>query len=161
MSVHYDAARNPWVVRWREDGRQRTRRFSTPAEAEAFDDAMRPGIGAGTARGESPSPLLPAPEGREGVYPYATKGGVRWRFVFRQSDGTMSSRRGFTSRRAAARARERLDESVRRGEVKVARETFADFWESVLAQKRRYVTAGSYEDFGPMAASDSFRSSGR
>jgi hypothetical protein len=72
---------------------------------------------------------------------------VRWRFVFRQSDGTMSSRRGFTSRRAATRARERLNESIRRGEVKVARETFAEFWESVLAQKRRNVTAGSYEDF--------------
>jgi integrase len=31
--------------------------------------------------------------------------------------------------------------------VKVARETFAEFWDKVLAEKRRYVTPGSFEDF--------------
>ena len=41
MSVHYDDGRQRWVVRWREDGRQRTRRFKTVEEAESFDEAIR------------------------------------------------------------------------------------------------------------------------
>ena len=67
--------------------------------------------------------------------------------VFRQSDGRLSSRRGFTSRRAAATARRRLVESIQRGEVKVARETFESFWLRLLEERRRYMTKGSSEDF--------------
>jgi hypothetical protein len=161
MSVHHDAGRQRWVVRWREDGRQRTRRFRTPEEADSFDEAIRGGKDESAASSQSATAPRTTPEGRDGVYPYTTRNGVRWRFVFRQSDGTMSSRRCFTSRRAATRARERLNESIRRGEVKVARETFEDFWVSVLDQKRRYVTAGSFEASRRMVGSDYFRSSGR
>jgi len=49
-----------------------------------------------------------------GVYPYETSAGTRWRFAFRQSDGSMSNRRGFVSARAAATAKRRLEESIRR-----------------------------------------------
>jgi integrase len=143
MSVHFDAARQRFVVRWNEGGKRRCRRFRTELEATAFDAQVNT---VAATHDEFASEPLP-PTRHDGIYPYSTKKGVRWRFVFRQSDGTMSSRRGFTSPRAAARARERLNESIRRGEVKVARKSFADFWELVLAQKRRYVTAGSYEDF--------------
>jgi hypothetical protein len=34
--VQYDPARRKYVVRWRENGRQRTARFDTAEEAEAF-----------------------------------------------------------------------------------------------------------------------------
>jgi hypothetical protein len=82
----------------------------------------------------------------DGVYAYSTRNGVRYRFVFRQSDGTISSRRGFASRRAAATARRKLRESVDRGEVVVCREEFAAFWERFVRDKRPYVTAGSHLD---------------
>ena len=139
MSVHFEAARNRWVVRWREDGRNRSRSFRTADAAEAFDDAVR-------RPREIVVPAPSSPNG-DGIYPYGTRAGVRFRFVFRQSDGTMSSRRGFTSRRAAADARRRIVESIERGEVKVARETFGAFWRRLLVERRPYLTAGSYADF--------------
>jgi integrase len=85
-------------------------------------------------------------DARDGVYPYATNAGVRWRFLYRQSDGTLSSRRGFASRTAALAARRRLRESIARGEVKVSRETFETFWSRYVADKRPYMTPGSHLD---------------
>jgi hypothetical protein len=38
-------------------------------------------------------------------------------------------------------------EQVRRGEVRASRETFAEFWASVLEAKRPYVTAGTLQDY--------------
>ena len=140
MSVHYEASRNRYVVRWREGGRNRSRRFPTIEAAEAFDEALR---GTPTA---AAIPVEPVARG-DGIYAYGTIAGVRFRFVFRQSDGTLSSRRGFTSRRAAATARRRLVESIDRGEVKVARETFGVFWARLLQERRPYLTAGSFVDF--------------
>ena len=127
------------MVRWREDGRNRSRSFRAADLAEAFGDAIR-------RRHETVVPAPASPNG-DGIYPYGTRAGVRFRFVFRQSDGTMSSRRGFTSRRAAADARRRIVESIERGEVKVARETFGAFWRRLLEERRPYLTAGSYADF--------------
>jgi integrase len=63
--------------------------------------------------------------------------------VFRQSDGSLSSRRGYVSRRAAVAARRKLMESVDRHEVVVRREDFESFWEQFAADKRPYETAGS------------------
>ena len=37
MSVHYEADRRRFVVRWREDGRQRSKRFRTEQAAVDFD----------------------------------------------------------------------------------------------------------------------------
>jgi hypothetical protein len=115
MSVHHDAGRQRWVVRRRGEGRQRIRRFRTPEEAGSFDEAIRSGKDAESAPSEAASPPLTASEGPDGVHPYTTRSGVRWRFVFRQSDGTMSGRRAFASHRAAARARERLTSLPRGG----------------------------------------------
>ena len=42
MSVQYDPARGRFMVRWREDGTQRVRRFVDEAEAEAFDAHVNP-----------------------------------------------------------------------------------------------------------------------
>jgi hypothetical protein len=72
---------------------------------------------------------------------------VRWRYVFRQSDGRLTSRRGFTSRAAALQARASAVEQVRRGEVRATRDTFAEFWATVLEAKRPYVTAGTLQDY--------------
>src|SRR5690242_7596251 len=131
MSVHHDGDRDRWVVRWREAGRQRARRFADEAAARRFDAQVAP-----------PPPAV-VERGRGGVYAYETTDGPRWRYVFRQSDGRLTSRRGFTSRAAAVHARATAVEQVRRGEVRASRETFGEFWATLLDAKRPYVTAGT------------------
>jgi hypothetical protein len=42
MSVQYDHSRGRFVVRWREDGKQRGRRFATEIEAREFDAHVNP-----------------------------------------------------------------------------------------------------------------------
>jgi hypothetical protein len=74
--------------------------------------------------------MAPRQRGNDGsIYSYETAEGTRWRFVFRDSRGRQSSRRGFTSRREAQRERERLLGKVHRGEVRASREDLAGFWE--------------------------------
>jgi hypothetical protein len=148
VSIHQDASRDRFVVRWKQDGRRRIRRFRSEADAISFDTSLlRP-----VRRAPLPAPVTSRAAG-DGIYAYETRGGTRsrsvfrHRSVFRQSDGTLSTRRGFTSRRAAATARRRLVESIERGEVKVARETFEPFWLGLLEERRPYVTKGSAEDF--------------
>jgi len=141
VSVHYEASRDRYVVRWRQDGRNRTRRFRTADEAATFDQQRRkPTLAA-------PTRAVEVASGGDGIYPYETSAGLRFRFLFRQSDGKLSSRRGFMSRQSAATARRRLVESIERGEVKVARETFEEFWKRLLEERRPYLTKGSFEDF--------------
>jgi integrase len=82
-----------------------------------------------------------------GVYSYETATSTRWRFVFRPSDGSLTTRRGFDSRGAAVAARRAAVEAVRRGEVRTSRETFGEFWAGVLEAKRPYVTAGTLQDY--------------
>jgi integrase len=145
VSIDFDEAKQRWRVRWREEGRQMSRRFVTREEAAAFEEARQ--------RDQLAPPEPAPPRGRtrsrlsgDGVYAYETKAGTRYRFVFWQSDGSQSNRRGFTSRRAAAKARRRLIESIERGEVKVARETFRTFWTTFLDERRAYLTKGSIAD---------------
>ena len=97
MSIDYDASRERYRVRWREDGpaaqpavRDRGRR---PRRSTRRSAARR-------AASRRWSTVRRAAGG--GVYAYATADGTRWRFVFRQSDGSLTTRRGFASRRAAA-----------------------------------------------------------
>ena len=142
MSIHFDASRDRFVVRWKQDGRRRVRRFRSEADAIAFDASLRRPL-----RLTPTAAPVPSAAAGDGIYAYETRAGTRFRFVFRQSDGTLSTRRGFTSRRAAATARRRLVESIERGEVKVARETFEAFWLRLLEEKRPYMTKGSAEDF--------------
>jgi hypothetical protein len=97
MSVHYDPDRKRFVVRWREAGRQRSKRFRLEEDALAFDAASH---GRTRQQAAAPEPS-PGPSG-DGVYAYSTNAGIRYRFVYRQSDGTLSSRRGFRSRQAIA-----------------------------------------------------------
>ena len=158
MGVHYDATRRKYVVRWQDDGRRRSRRFGSEAEAVAFAESVvtrSPGRPSSIGFTPAPEAVVVASarlaeqraRARDGIYAYETTAGTRWRFVFRQSDGKASTRRGFTSRAAAATARRRLVESISRGEVKVARETFGAFWARMLEQRRPYLTTGSFADF--------------
>jgi hypothetical protein len=156
VSIQYDSARARFVVRWREDGKHRTRRFDDEADAVAFDAHVNPG-GRSAQRSRASRASIDArvsklearraaTDRQDGVYPYATNDGVRWRFVFRQSDGSLSSRRDFTSRTAATAARRKVVESVDRRELTVCRETFASFWDRFAAERRPYMTTGSHRD---------------
>jgi integrase len=135
MSVHYDRARDDWVVRWREAGRQRARRFSDEAAARVLEARV------------APRRPAPATGGQGGVYVYETSDGPRWRYLYRQSDGRLTSRRGFTTRAAATAARATAVEQVRRGDVRATSDTFAEFWAKQLEAKRPYVTAGTLQDY--------------
>jgi integrase len=145
VSIDSDEAKQRWRVRWREEGRQMRRRFVTREEAAAFEEARQHDPLAPPEPAPSRRRARPRPSG-DGVYAYETKAGTRYRFVFWQSDGSQSNRRGFTSRREASRARRRLIESIERGEVKVARETFGTFWTLFLDERRAYLTKGSIAD---------------
>ena len=126
MSVHFDRVRGRWIVRWRDNGRQRARRFADEASALDFEAGLGP----------PPQEAQPTRTARlearvvdqGGVYAYETTVGTRWRFVYRQSDGSPTTRRGFESRGAAVAARRAAVERVRRGEVRASRETFGEFW---------------------------------
>ncbi|MGZ6589315.1 MAG: hypothetical protein ACXVHX_34225, partial [Solirubrobacteraceae bacterium] len=73
------------------------------------------------------------------IYAYQTREGTRYRFTFRDAAGKQSTRRGFTSRTAARRERERLMGSVHRGALRVSRETLGAWWARWLAQRRSYL----------------------
>jgi hypothetical protein len=77
VSVDFDPSKSRWRVRWRKNGKQRSRRFASEAEAVAFDEARtlpQPTTAA--------APLRTRAEG-DAIYAYATKAGRRYRFVFR------------------------------------------------------------------------------
>ena len=81
-----------------------------------------------------------------GVYAYETSAGSRWRFVYRQSDDRLTTRRGFRSRSTATTACPIAVEEIRRGEVRSTPDTFDEFWAKLLETKRPYVTAGTPQD---------------
>jgi integrase len=140
MSVRFH--RGGWEVRWRDaSGRQRGRRFPSEDAARAFDEALAE-VSPTARRADT------ARHGRNGgVYSYRTAGGVRWRFVYRRSDRTQTTKRGFPSERAARDARRRLIEQVERGEVRHTRETFGGYWERWLARRRPYLEAGTWTGY--------------
>jgi integrase len=140
MSVSFH--RGGWEVRWRDaDGRRRARRFASQEAANAFDEALAE-VSPAARRSDT------ARHGRSGgVYSYATADGIRWRFVYRRSDGTQTTKRGFPSARAARDARRRLIEQVERGEVRHTKETFAGYWERWLAQRKPYLEAGTWTGY--------------
>jgi hypothetical protein len=122
-------------------GAKRARRFNSEEAAGAFDEALAE-VSPAARRSDS------VRHGRSGgVYSYRTKDGIRWRFVFRRSNGTQTSKRGFTSERAARQARRRLIEQVERGEVRHTRETFGAYWERWLARRRPYLEPGTWAGY--------------
>jgi len=140
MSIRFH--RGGWEVRWRDAaGSQRSRRFPDERQARAFDDALAE-VSPGMRRADT------AKHGRsDGVYSYDTAAGVRWRFVYRRSDGTQTTKRGFSSERAARDARRRLVEQVERGEVRHTKETFGGYWQRWLTHRRPYLEAGTWSGY--------------
>jgi integrase len=134
--------RGGWEVRWRDAaGRRRARRFPSEDAARAFDEALTE-VSPAIRRSDT------ARHGRSGgVYAYRTASGVRWRFVYRRSDGTQTTKRGFPSERAARDARRRLVEQVERGEVRHTTETFAGYWHRWLTQRRMYLEPGTWSGY--------------
>src|SRR4051794_3850264 len=108
VSIDYEPGRGRYRVRWREHGSQRSRRFLNRSDAEAFAASLQPAP-------EPPAAPSPAEPDGGGVYAYATTAGQRWRLLYRQSDGTLTTRRGFESRAAAVAARAAAVEAVGRG----------------------------------------------
>src|SRR5215210_8997831 len=144
MSVQFDSSRSRWVVRWSEAGSQRTRRFAGERAARDFDAARREArIAAREARAaglagelarlrarvETIENQLPADARNTGMYSYATKQGVRWRIAVKQPDGTLTTRRGFRTREAAARERDLVTATG----PPDADASFACFWRRWLA----------------------------
>jgi integrase len=131
-----------WEVRWRDaTGRRRARRFPSEEAARAFDAAIAE-VSPAFRRADT------ARYGRNGgVYSYATASGTRWRFVYRRTDGTQTTKRGFASERAARDARRRLIEQVERGEVRHTKETFGGYWERWLTRRRPYLERGTWTGY--------------
>src|SRR5918995_2457190 len=98
MSVHFDRVRGRWILRWRDNGRQRARRFADEASALAFEASLRPPP---VVERETIARHEARVVNQGGVYAYETGAGPRWRFVFRQSLGSLTTPRGFESRCAA------------------------------------------------------------
>jgi hypothetical protein len=70
VSVDFDSSKQRWRVRWREQGRQRTRRFSTQDEAHAFDESLRAEL-----EPTRPERAIVERAGRNAIYAYSTKAG--------------------------------------------------------------------------------------
>jgi integrase len=134
--------RGGWEVRWRDaSGRQRARRFTSEDAARAFDEAIAE-VSPAARRADT------ARHGRSGgVYSYGISDAVRWRFVYRRSDGTQTTKRGFASERAARDARRRLIEQVERGEVRHTKETFGGYWGRWLARRKPYLETGTWTGY--------------
>ena len=132
-------AKGGWEVRWRDStGRQRSRRFTSEEAAREFDGSMHEHkrVERRNRHGHS-----------GGVYSYSTAEATRWRFVYRRSDGTQTTKRGFLSEKAARDARRRLVEKIERGEVRHTKESFDTFWTRWLARRRPYVEPGTWEGY--------------
>jgi integrase len=134
--------RGGWEVRWRDaSGRQRARRFTSEDAARAFDEAIAE-VSPSARRADT------ARHGRSGgVYSYRTADAVRWRFVYRRSDGTQTTKRGFPSERAARDARRRLIEQIERGEVRHTAQTFGGYWDEWLHRRRPYLEPGTWSGY--------------
>jgi len=75
MSVHFDASRQQHAVRWRQEGRNRIRRFQTEAEAVGFERAVSgaelPGSPASSVEARLTEPRPNSPPSRTEVSPSA------------------------------------------------------------------------------------------
>src|SRR3954452_22033598 len=89
----------------------------------------------------------PARGGQGSIYPYETVAGTRWRFTYRDSAGKQTTKRGFPSRTAARKERERMMGKVHRGEVRVSRESLEVYWERWLRARRPCLENGAWQDY--------------
>jgi len=83
----------------------------------------------------------------DGIYAYETRQGTRYYFKYRKSDGRSATRRGFSSPRAARRERERVVVSAAMGEQTSTTETFGEFFDTWLHNRRPYLEPGTYTGY--------------
>jgi len=139
--MSYSFARGKWEVRWRDTtGRQRSRRFRSEEAAEEFDKSIHDHEQVERRRGNKHG-------SSGGVYPYETASGTRWRYVTRRSDGSSTSKRGFTSESAARIARRRITEKKERGEIVHTKETFGGFFPRWLNRRKPYLSEGTWNAY--------------
>ena len=140
--MSYSFAKGAWEVRWRDaNGWQRSRRFKEEQLAQEFDDAVN-GVEPDERGG------LKARHGSQGgVYPYPTAQGTRWRYVVRRSDGSQTTKRGFTSPTSARAACRRAVERVDRGEALHTKHTFGSWWKAWLARRRPYLEPNAWRAY--------------
>jgi integrase len=67
--------------------------------------------------------------------------------VARRSDGKQTSKRGFTSPRAAREACRRFVEQIDRGEVRHTKQTFASWWDGWLAHRKPYLEPNAWRAY--------------
>jgi ATP-dependent DNA ligase len=96
VSVDFDPSEQRWRVRWRENGKQRSRRFATEADAVAFDEQR-------AALKREPLPRATASPTAEGdaINSYETKAGQR-------HARSLNASLGFSEMPGTAAAREPL-----------------------------------------------------
>ena len=73
--------------------------------------------------------------------------GTRYYFKYRKSDGRSATRRGFASPRAARRERERVVVSAAIGGQTSSTETFGEFFDTWLRNRRPYLEPGTHSDY--------------
>ncbi len=139
--MSYRFAKDRWEVRWRDaTGRHRSKRFRSEEAAKEFDESIHDHEVAERRRDSG--------RGRSGgVYPYETTSGTKWRYVIRRSDGTLTSKRGFASEKAARDARRRLTEKQERGEVRHTKQSFGEHWTRWLARRKPYLEPGTWRAY--------------
>jgi hypothetical protein len=69
------------------------------------------------------------------IYAYKTKGGTRYRIIFRDSRGQADEQERLPQPRGGTQARERLMGTVHRGEVRVSPESLEGYWLRYLQQR--------------------------
>ncbi len=140
--MSYRLARGRYEVRWRDgSGRHRSKRFRREEAAKEFDDSIHDHDVVERSKGARR-------RGQQGgVYPYETASGTKWRYVARRSDGSLTSKRGFSSETAARNARRRIIEKRERGELVHSTETFGSFFPRWLKQRKPYLSAGTWSAY--------------
>jgi integrase len=135
--VSFRLVQGRWEVRWRDaTGSHRSKRFHSEESAKEFDQSIHDHEVAERRQGQHGN--------GGGVYPYKTASGTMWRCSIKRSDGSFTSKRGFTNKKAAQDARRRLTEKQERGEVRHTKETFGAFWSRWLDSRRPYLEAGTW-----------------
>ncbi len=139
--MSYRFAKGGWEVRWRDTtGRHRSRRFHSEETAKEFDESIHD-----YERSERRREPRRGQSG--GIYPYETASGTKWRYVARRSDGSQTSKRGFSSEKAARDARRRLVEKHERGELRHTKHTFESWWQEWLQRRKSHIEPGSWADY--------------
>ncbi|MGO9321840.1 MAG: tyrosine-type recombinase/integrase [Solirubrobacteraceae bacterium] len=139
--MSYRLAKGRYEVRWRDSsGRHRSKRFRDEDAAREFDASIHDHdvVERSKSRRHGQS---------GGVYPYETSSGTKWRYVIRRSDGSLTSKRGFSSESAARTARRRITESKERGEVVHTKHTFGSWWKGWLRQRKPYLEPNAWRAY--------------